>query len=316
MNLSHEQALETGQRVVNSAVAQCLEVIGDRWILLAIRDLFLGRHRFEALLEHTGAARSTLANRLKLLVEQGIVYRKPYQSAPPRYEYRLTPKGLDLYDFALSVWSWEQTWSDGTTAKLPPRLFHRVCGDYFTPRCACTRCDQSITVQTVTNRLNSAPSNTKTRSAAAKRRSKVSALDHKASDPSLFHATDVLGDRWNNLILGGALYGLKRYDDFHRGLAISTNILAGRLRLLVTAGLMERVAYHTSPPRYQYNLTQKGRDYLPIAMSLHQWAEKWLLEGGRSNVILSHSCAAKPLQTTFRCSACEGALKPLEVAIS
>ena len=120
MNLTHEEAVETGRLVLDSLVAQCLALLGDRLTLLVIRDLFLGRHRFEDFLQHTGAVRSTLANRLKVLVAQGIVYRHPYQTKPLRHEYRLTPKGLGLYDFALSIWAWEQKWVNASTITLPP----------------------------------------------------------------------------------------------------------------------------------------------------------------------------------------------------
>ena len=315
MNLSHEEALERGSLIRDSLVAQCLGLLGDRWTLLAIRDLFLGRHRFEELLQHTGAVRSTLANRLKVLVAQGIVYRNPYQTVPLRYEYRLTPKGLGLYNFALAVWHWEHLWSDKEAAVLPPRLYHRGCSAYFIPVCSCARCDQSVTSRTVSYRTNPAYALSPVVAITPKRRSKVKAVGHRAKDGSLFHAMNVLGDRWNNLILGGSLYGLKRYDDFQRGLGISTNILAHRLKLLVGAQLLDRVAYQSSPRRYQYNLTQKGKDYLPIAVALHNWSEKWLTKGQVSNVILSHSCAPDPLKVAFSCSHCAQVLAPHDVSL-
>ena len=312
-NQSQEQAKATGELILNSVVAQCLGLLGDRWTLLTIRDLFLGRHRFEELLQHTGAVRSTLANRLKVLVEQGIVYRNPYQIAPLRYEYRLTPKGLGLYDFALSVWSWEHTWHGDEVIDLPPRLVHRKCNKPFMPVCKCTLCEQNITASTVSNRPNPSYSGGNQVALFSKRRSKVTVSSHKAKDGSLFHAIDILGDRWNNLILGGALYGLRRYDDFQRGLGISTNILADRLKLLVEAGLFERVVYQNAPKRYQYKLTSKGTDYLPIAMALHKWSEKWLTQGRGGNVILSHHCQSTPIQFVFCCSACGSAVDPHDV---
>ncbi len=315
MSVTHEEASETGDLILNSVVAQCLGLLGDRWTLLAIRDLFLGRHRFEELLQHTGAVRSTLANRLKVLVEQGIVYRNPYQTSPLRHEYRLTPKGLGLYNFSLAIWCWEHLWSDKEVFVLPPKLYHSRCGAYFTPVCSCTRCAKPVTSSTISNRSNPAYAGSKVATTVPKRRSKVNPAQYKAKDGSMFHAIDVLGDRWNHLILGGALYGLKRYDDFQRGLGISTNILADRLKLLVNAGLMIRVAYQNAPKRYQYDLTQKGKDYLPIALSLHNWSEKWLTKGRVSNVILSHTCSLDPVQLDFSCSHCGEGLAPHDVAI-
>ncbi len=313
MNLTHEEAVETGRLVLDSLVAQCLALLGDRLTLLVIRDLFLGRHRFEDFLQHTGAVRSTLANRLKVLVAQGIVYRHPYQTKPLRHEYRLTPKGLGLYDFALSIWAWEQKWVNASTITLPPRLVHRTCASAFYPVCACARCHQAITVQSLSYVRTRAHNALPRRTPASKRRSKASQVSSPGKDASLFHTIDALGDRWNNLILGGALYGLRRYDDFQRGLGISTNILADRLKWLVSAELMERIAYQSAPQRYQYRLTQKGQDYLPIAMSLHKWSERWWLPSEGGNVILRHRCSPEPLQVSTRCSVCDQAVAPKDV---
>jgi DNA-binding HxlR family transcriptional regulator len=314
-SLSTDQVKTIGELVLNSVVAQSLGLLGDRCTLLTIRDLFLGRHRFEALLEHTGAVRSTLARRLKVLVEQEVVYRSPYQKSPVRYEYRLTPKGLQLYGFALGVWAWEHTWLDDDAMDLPPRLVHRKCKHSFMPVCKCLRCEEAITSRSVFNRPNPDGVVTETATIFSKRRSKVDAASHSGADGSLFHATDNLGDRWNNLILGGALYGLSRYDDFQRGLGIATNILADRLRFLVDAGLFRRVAYQAAPKRYRYKLTPKGEDYLPVAMALHQWSERWLTDGQGGNVILSHHCHDSPILFFYCCSVCGEVLDPHEVEI-
>jgi len=314
-SLSPDQVKATGQLVLNSVVAQCLGLLGDRCTLLNIRDLFLGRHRYEALLQHTGAVRSTLAKRLKVLVEQDIVYRSSYQRAPLRYEYRLTQKGLELYGFALGVWAWEHTWLDDEVMDLPPNLVHRKCKHSFMPVCKCLRCGEAITSRSVSNRPNPEGVVNKTATIFSKRRSKLDAASHSGADGSLFHATDILGDRWNNLILGGALYGLSRYDDFQRGLGISTNILADRLRFLVGAGLFTRVAYQVAPKRYRYKLTPKGEDYLPVAMALHKWAEQWLTDGRGGNVILSHHCHDSAIEFVYCCSECGEFLDPHEVEI-
>src|SRR5438445_11944198 len=78
------------------SVAGSLEVIGERWTLLIVRDAFMGARRFEHFQRRTGAARNVLANRLNLLEEEGIFRKGAYQEHPARYEYRLTDKGIDL----------------------------------------------------------------------------------------------------------------------------------------------------------------------------------------------------------------------------
>ena len=88
----------------NCSIARALEVVGERWTLLIIRDVFLGRRRFDELQESLGIARNVLTDRLNRLVEEGILARVLYSERPARYEYRLTTKGLEL-NVSLRYWS-------------------------------------------------------------------------------------------------------------------------------------------------------------------------------------------------------------------
>src|SRR5262249_5720635 len=78
------------------SIARALEVVGERWTLLIIRDVLLGRRRFDELQESLGIARNVLTNRLHRLVDEGILERVRYSERPERFEYRLTPKGEEL----------------------------------------------------------------------------------------------------------------------------------------------------------------------------------------------------------------------------
>src|SRR5438094_8351397 len=80
----------------NCSIARALEVIGERWTLLIVRDAFLGLRRFEQFQESLGIARNVLTDRLNGLVDEGVLDRVRYSERPERYEYRLTPKGRDL----------------------------------------------------------------------------------------------------------------------------------------------------------------------------------------------------------------------------
>lgn len=77
-------------------VARTLSIVGDRWTLLILRDCFLGRSKFEEFAESIGATRHVLSNRLKRLVEAGVLEKRAYQQRPVRYEYALTSKGKEL----------------------------------------------------------------------------------------------------------------------------------------------------------------------------------------------------------------------------
>ena len=87
----------------NCSVARALEVLGDRWTLLVIRDAFLGVRRFDDFQRELGIARNVLADRLARLVDEGVLERRRYQERPERHEYRLTAKGLDLLPVTMSL---------------------------------------------------------------------------------------------------------------------------------------------------------------------------------------------------------------------
>lgn len=87
-------------------VARALSVIGDRWTMLIVRDCFLGKSRFEEFQKSLGVTRHVLSNRLKQLVEDGVLERNAYSSKPPRYDYRLTEKGRDFAPALIGLKDW------------------------------------------------------------------------------------------------------------------------------------------------------------------------------------------------------------------
>ena len=105
----------------NCSVARALEVVGERWTLLIIRDAVLGLRRFEQFQESLGIARNVLTDRLNRLVDEGILDRVRYSERPERYEYRLTPKGRDL---AVTLAGLRQ-WGDKYLSEKPPRITRR-----------------------------------------------------------------------------------------------------------------------------------------------------------------------------------------------
>jgi DNA-binding HxlR family transcriptional regulator len=113
--------LKRGYEGQNCSIARTLEIVGERWTLLIIRDVFLGLRRFDQLQESLGVARNVLADRLNRLVAEGILERVPYSERPPRFEYRLTAKGLEL-NVALTAL---RQWGDTHLSEKPPRLLRR-----------------------------------------------------------------------------------------------------------------------------------------------------------------------------------------------
>ena len=103
------------------SIARTLEVVGDRWTLLVVRDVALGRRRFDQLLASLGVASNVLADRLNRLVDDGILERVRYSERPERFEYRLTDKGRELRLALLAL----TQWGDRHLSERPPRIARR-----------------------------------------------------------------------------------------------------------------------------------------------------------------------------------------------
>ena len=113
--------LEREYRGQNCSLARALEIVGERWTLLIIRDAFLGMRRFDQFQESLGIARNVLTDRLNWLVDEGILERVRYGERPVRHEYQLTAKGRDLL---LPLTAFQQ-WGDKYLSPKPPALLRR-----------------------------------------------------------------------------------------------------------------------------------------------------------------------------------------------
>lgn len=134
---------------LSCSVARTASVIGDRWTILILRNAFLRIRRFEDFQSNLGITRHLLAGRLKRLVDEGILTRTPYQESPPRYEYRLTSKGRQLYPVLISMAAWGDAFMD--EGKGPPVLYrHEPCGHTVTPRLSCPDCGEAVHAHEIT----------------------------------------------------------------------------------------------------------------------------------------------------------------------
>jgi DNA-binding HxlR family transcriptional regulator len=300
--------------ILSSQVAQALAVIGDRWALLIIRDVYLGVRHFEDLRKRIGAARGTLASRLKSLVKRGILYKEPYQDSPVRYDYRLTEKGLDLYPMVVMIWAWDHHW--GKHVDLPRSLFHKTCGSEMVPIYRCQFCKEKVRPQDIRFSPGDDFDKAKKVSPRFQRRSKSKREKEGDFGKNDVSAVDCMGDRWTSLVLAAGFFGLKRFDDIASAIGIATNILADRLSLLVQGGVLDRVPYRDRPVRHEYRLSQKGRDLYSQTIALHDWANRWLIAPGKEPLLLQHLPCGKPFQGEAVCSECEQVLYPKDVRYS
>ncbi|MBV9856913.1 MAG: helix-turn-helix transcriptional regulator [Streptosporangiaceae bacterium] len=129
---------------MNCSIAKTLDVIGEWWTPLILRDVFRGIRRFDDIQASLGMARSVLTARLRKLTEQGILERHEYSSHPPRYEYRPTEKGLALFPVIAALMKWGDTWAAGPSG-APVVLVHEPCGNAGHPILTCPHCGDEMT---------------------------------------------------------------------------------------------------------------------------------------------------------------------------
>ena len=132
----------SGERQPACSIQATLDIVGDRWTLLILRDLFRGVRRFSAMQHDLGIARNMLADRLSRLTDAGVVAKVPYQHRPVRYDYVLTPKGLDLSNSLLALMAWGDRWCHDGDA--PTVLVHADCGTPLEIATRCPACDEPV----------------------------------------------------------------------------------------------------------------------------------------------------------------------------
>lgn len=128
---------------LDCSVAKALEVIGERWSLLIVRAVMHGDRRFGEMQESLGIARNVLSARLQRLVDEEILERRAYSESPPRYEYFLTEKGLELWPALIALLHWGERYSPDPDG--PSRLIvHKECGGKVSERGICERCGKVL----------------------------------------------------------------------------------------------------------------------------------------------------------------------------
>jgi DNA-binding HxlR family transcriptional regulator len=130
------------------SIARTLNVVGEPWTPLILRDVWVGIRRFDEIQADLGISRKVLTERLKWLLECGVLARREYSRTPPRSEYLLTEKGAQLCDLLLVMAGWGDRWTAGAAG--PPVLYrHQACGEVSHVELHCSTCDQPMSVDTI-----------------------------------------------------------------------------------------------------------------------------------------------------------------------
>lgn len=157
------------------SLARTLGVIGDRWTLLVLREAFLGARRYDDFQRHLAAAPHIVAARLKKLVERKVLEKRRYQDHPPRYEYRLTERGHELYPALIALITWGEKWLKSAHGPATIRT-HKSCNHRLNAITTCAACGEAVTARDVKAVMTARFATERTRRAAA-----VSASRKKAN---------------------------------------------------------------------------------------------------------------------------------------
>ena len=122
---------------------------------------------------------------------------------------------------------------------------------------------------------------------------------------SVARALSVVGDRWTLLFVREALNGTTKHEDFVEGVGASRATVADRLARLVEGGIFERRRYQVQPDRYEYLLTEKGRDLLPVILTLAAWGDAWMDDGNGPPMTLRHEGCGQPTEIELACTSCK-----------
>ncbi len=296
-----------------SSINRALDQIGDKWCLLIIQEVFWGISTFGEMKAATGVSKGVLSDRLKWLVSIDCLHKEQATASTRRPGYYLTEKSAELYASAMMAVTWERKYFS-TPALDAVTLVHQRCGQAFKPQMHCGSCDEAIKVWDVSYKPGPGARQDE-RDKKVRRRSSIS-LEHVPSQRSLYkNLINIVGDRWTSNLISLSFHGLKRFDEINKELPVATNILADRLKFLVNEGIFEPKPYQERPVRYEYHLSDKGKDLFPWFLTLLQWGDKWCDSDGNGKPMkLTHTKCNKGLVGLVQCSECGETLDPREVS--
>jgi DNA-binding HxlR family transcriptional regulator len=280
------------------SIWRALEVVGDVPVLLILEQAFLGKHRFDEFVRETGVARSVISNRLEKLVEAGVFVKLSERRAG----YRLTEMGRDIFTVALMILRWQHRWESGERS-FKIDLVHRDCGQKMIPIASCDHCAGEIDPREVA--WAPGPGLSQVTPVYGRRRMQTAAASAKRGNQTMVDSViELFGDRWATLVVRACFTGIHRFDEIQRDSLMASNILADRLERLQVQGIIHAKPYSTHQVRFEYRLTEKGRDLYPVLLALLQWGDAWFADEKGPPLLLTHRNCGQALRLRPSCSAC------------
>ena len=284
-----------------------VDAIGDSWTFLVIREAFFGAHRFEEFGARLRISRARLTERLRHLVESGILAKVPIRDGGARKRYRITEKGSAIYPIALALLEWGARWRPiPNTVKLT----HEPCGRRLKPSFVCRACGLPITHRDIDwpempNLGQAALANSDVRSWR-----RMASFDDVSDRPDhVEESLKAFGDRWSMLLMYGALHGSFQFVDAESKLGLASNILSHRLKHLTEQGLLAQ----RRQPRSEYAPTAASLAMAPVVVAARTWAIDWVDPAPKRWAILRHRPCGNDLRLDAHCTACDRVIVPHDV---
>ena len=287
------------------SIWRALDVVGDVPVLLLMEQAFLGTHSFDEFVGRTGLARSVVSGRLKKLVEEDCLVKRPKKTGRG-FHYVLTQKGRDQFPNALMMLRWQHRW-EATSRDFQVRMHHATCNSATEPVPVCAHCRGEIDPREVGWREGPGLAQVTPRYDRRRFSGEVGA-NRPGGRPLVDTMIELFGDRWATLVVRAMFTQINRFDDIQRDTLMATNILTGRLDRLVRQGILKTVRYSAHAERVEYRLTEKGRDLYPVLLALLQWGDKWFSDERGPPVLLTHRPCGHDLHMQVTCSHCGGEL--------
>lgn len=292
------------------SIWRALDLLGDTPILLILESIWMGATRFKQLRDATGLQKALLSNRLHRLINGQVLQKAAPVNGRKHLEYRLTGKGVDLFQTVLSLYVWERKWGS-SESRRNLELKHETCDASLIPSPVCTSCKETVALNDIS--FVEGPGLGWMPASYNRRRNQVSFSSDK---PSLLRGSvEILGDRWSALIMRAIFTELRRFDQIEADTGASPAIVTDRLRSLVETGVLRAVPYQQNPLRNEYFLTKKGFDYYFVIMMLMLWGDKYYGAEEGPPVVLTHKSCGNELVPEMTCNECHELLLPQTVSI-
>ncbi len=302
------------QRGENSD-AIAIGLVGDEWNLAILQLALRGVRRYGEFYDRLGIANSVLTGRLRRLTEAGVFTRLRYLESPPRFEYRLTECGLDLWQILLTIWSWEAIWVTDHPEPLP-EMYHLRCGRAFTPHLHCRTCGDPADLHTVRGEFGPSGGFARFGPRATTRRRSAGAEPGGTPGRTLVAQTIALiGNRWSAAALAAALLGARRFTDFLQMTGAPPTVVSDRLRTFCAMGVLHTVSSPTGSGRVEYRLTDKGRAFFPHIAVLLSWGDRWFRAPEGPAWVFTHTPCGGSFVPVLFCSACGSELHRSEIQV-